>query len=547
MNLFPTESIMAKFNIDWEDDILIEKKFFEQRQNDPLYIGFPWATVIRKGSSQIALKSELIKHINKNNEYYTCCQSIHYAKLIKFFKQLNIKCVYASHKLRDVDVIEDIVIKPCPLYAISVEDSERNAILRDINLLETKRQYLYSFVGGYMKNYLCDIRLRIFELLQKDNCLIINTGDWHFQDIVYGKGNEDLDKSFEYNRILLNSRYVLCPSGTGENTIRFWEALGIGSIPILLNNNLDLPEHELWNDAIIYIEEDQLDTIDEILTGISQDKENEMRKNCIRIYNDLKNNYMNTEYIQEKKLILPKFKGGKVCISKNKENFYQKEDQDKIYLITQFYINKNTERHRETLITLKKNVTSGLFDKILLLNERIYTIDELGLTSAEYKSIEQIVIGRRLQYEDIKMVNELGLEGYIVLSNSDIFFDESIKNIFNGSLYKIKSCYHLTRYEYEEGIELKKCKLHKGPECSQDSLIIHSKWLNENLDLKKISMGLPGCDNRVSYELYNSKFVLFNVPGKIRSYHVHRSNIRVYTQKDRYMGDYLFVYCQTYS
>jgi len=548
MNVFPTEKIMNQFNIDWEGPVITEKKFFEQRQNDPMYIGFPWATIIREKTLKSELKAVMTKYINNKNEYYTCCQSIHYLRLIDLFKKLNIRCVYACHyKKKDEDVVNNIIIKPCPLYAISIEDDKRNIIFKGINYLETERKYLYSFVGGYMKHYLSNIRLRIFNLPKKDDNIIINTGDWHFQDIVYRNGNEDFDKTLEYNHILLNSRYILCPSGTGENTIRFWEALGTGSIPILFNDKLYLPDHKLWNEAIIRIEENQLKEIDDILGRISKDKENEMRKNCIRIYNDLKNNYMNVKYISEKKIIRNDFKGGALYISENKENFYQTKHKDNIYLIMQFYINKNPERQKEILDTLKKNITSGLFSKILLLNERLYSMDELSLSIHEYENIEQIVIGRRLQYQDIKIIHQLGLKGYIVMANNDIFFDESIKIIYNGSLYKIKSCYHLTRYEYEEGKTLKNCKLHNGLECSQDSLIIHSKWIDENFDLKGISLGLPGCDNRVSYELYNLEFVLFNVPNRIRSYHNHQSKHREYTQKDRYTGDYLFISCNKNS
>ena len=45
--------------------------------------------------------------------------------------------------------------------------------------------------------------------------------------------------------LLLNSKYTLCPSGSGPNSIRLWESLACGSIPIILSDTLDLPSHKI--------------------------------------------------------------------------------------------------------------------------------------------------------------------------------------------------------------------------------------------------------------------------------------------------------------
>ena len=106
-------------------------------------------------------------------------------------------------------------------------------------------------------------------------------------------------KTNTYNLILLNSRYSLCPSGSGPNSIRFWESLAIGSIPILLADTLDLPKINKnnlnydWKDAIIFLQENQLENINEILNKISIEEEFKMRFKCIEIYNYFKNNFAN--------------------------------------------------------------------------------------------------------------------------------------------------------------------------------------------------------------------------------------------------------------
>jgi len=95
-----------------------------------------------------------------------------------------------------------------------------------------------------------------------------------------------------YNNILLESHFTLCPSGTGPNSIRFWEALGAGSIPILLSDNLDLPSHKLWDKSIIRISENDCMQLPSLINDIFNEIE-ERRKNCIIIYNFFKNNYIN--------------------------------------------------------------------------------------------------------------------------------------------------------------------------------------------------------------------------------------------------------------
>jgi hypothetical protein len=52
--------------------------------------------------------------------------------------------------------------------------------------------------------------------------------------------------------LLLDSRFTLCPSGSGPNYIRLWESLACGCIPVLLADTLDLPNHKLWDESIVF-------------------------------------------------------------------------------------------------------------------------------------------------------------------------------------------------------------------------------------------------------------------------------------------------------
>tara|TARA_B100000900_G_C20406635_1_gene645069 strand:- start:411 stop:872 length:462 start_codon:yes stop_codon:yes gene_type:complete len=149
----------------------------------------------------------------------------------------------------------------------------------------------------------------------QENCIIENTKTWHFDEVVYSKiqnitnykdhlkdffnnskgtyKSTMKDSSNNYNLFLLTSRFSLCPSGSGPNSIRLWESLAVGAIPVLLADTLELPEHELWDKAILRVKEQDLETVPSLLEQIAPEKEEEMRKNCITIYNHFRNNYTN--------------------------------------------------------------------------------------------------------------------------------------------------------------------------------------------------------------------------------------------------------------
>lgn len=303
MNIPDTTKIIEQFKLFWQYPVITEKTFYEQQKHNVHYFGFPWATVIdKKYNVQVIYKIlQPVIAANPQIQYYTCCQHIYFHRLIPLFKALNITMVYACHKTKDVDMLDAVQIKPCPLYAVNVEDDSRNREFLGVDYVNCDRKYLYSFSGAYQQIYLSRIRLDIFNLPAKDDTWIENTGGWHFNDTVYGKHqtydlkeektSRHVENTQKYNRLLLDSRFSLCPSGSGPNSIRFWESLAVGAIPVLLADTLELPEHELWNDAIVVLKEKDIGQLDSILRGIDSEKERIMRENCLKIYNDFRTDY----------------------------------------------------------------------------------------------------------------------------------------------------------------------------------------------------------------------------------------------------------------
>ena len=225
-------------------------------------------------------------------------------------------------------------------------------------------------------------------------------------------------------------------------------------------------------------------------------------------------------------------------------------NKNNIYLIQQFFIHPDKKRQQEILYCLKQNANNKHISTIYLLNEKIYTQKELGLNDIEIKKIQQINIGNRLLYSDIfTYVNKLKLFGYIVFSNSDMFFDNTITNCKKVGLKEKKHICTLLRYKYNlsYGNNLNKSILYQ----SNAKLITHSQdtWIyhtDNKLDSNMISslhfnFGISGCDNHFAYLMNSIGYKCLNIPWTIKTYHLHTSKIRNYNIKDRIKGDYLRV------
>jgi len=295
------QDIIDKSGIFWQYPVHTEKEFYFQNRFDIAYVGFPWATVLDKGVAFEQVTEYLKPHVKNRPTLYTCCQHIRFRELIGVLEDLNISALYTPHKIEKEDQIGSVSLIPCPLYAVNVEDSTRNSELNDKDYLKIDRKYLYSFMGGLQPGYLSNIRSEIFKLPQAREIYIENTGGWHFNEMVYSKfqdinGSKNISplhtaRTSKYNKVLLDSRFSLCPSGTGPNSIRFWESLAVGAIPILLSDSLDLPIDPMWEQTILRVYERDLSKLDSILSNISASEETRRRKNCLDVYKKYKNNY----------------------------------------------------------------------------------------------------------------------------------------------------------------------------------------------------------------------------------------------------------------
>jgi len=259
---------------------IIQKNF---SSDDMLYIAFPWATFIdglrnhKKGIEKLFLElnylQELIKKSNVK-KVVTVCQHILLLEFIDYFKGVGIRTIFWSHKTIKESKLENITLKPFPLYPAQTEKEYKNILNmyddseKKLFLSQQHKKYLTNFIGAYNeKIYLSNVRQHIFNDEGKAGYLIIKRGQWHFERAVYTqqiKGDnihganllEEEKNTFEYLRVIKESEFTLCPTGSGPNSIRLFEALCLGSIPVLLTDTLDLPgKQEECEKATIIVED----------------------------------------------------------------------------------------------------------------------------------------------------------------------------------------------------------------------------------------------------------------------------------------------------
>jgi hypothetical protein len=175
---------------------------------------------------------------------------------------------------------------------VNVLDPERREGLEIVPV--EKKTIFASFKGAHMKHYPSDIRLRLKELAHLEGYEIEVTELWHFNKIVYNYqiANKESDKEaieqqeiVAYNRLLSQSLFSLCPGGAGPNTLRLWESLGTGAIPVVLSDRYEFPSLErmgpcynAWHEAVIELPEIKLALLDQKLHDLSLDDQQELQE-----------------------------------------------------------------------------------------------------------------------------------------------------------------------------------------------------------------------------------------------------------------------------
>lgn len=89
----------------------------------------------------------------------------------------------------------------------------------------------------------------------------------------FSRGPEQRELALRnYAELCMRTRYMLCPAGVAPNSIRLYEAMKCGCVPVVIADQWDAPLGPDWEQCIIWVGEKQIPHIPEILGGISLEK-----------------------------------------------------------------------------------------------------------------------------------------------------------------------------------------------------------------------------------------------------------------------------------
>jgi len=187
-----------------------------------------------------------------------------------------------------------------------------------------------------------------------------------------------------------------------------------------------------------------------------------------------------------------------------------------VYLFTSYYKVDNSDRQKELDTCMMANINNSIISKIYNLG-----------TEFDHPKVVNLTYDRPTYQDFIEEANIAGGE-YTIIANSDIYFDSSINWLDKVDMTDCMIA--LCRYDVKGGGAKLFAYSH-----SQDSWMFKGRIRITGADYP---LGVPGCDNRFAYDAMMAGYRLSNCAKDIKTYHLHESNHRTYTQADRLVGGY---------
>lgn len=204
---------------------------------------------------------------------FTVCQHTQYKQILPILVKSGINVLFTPHAEEDC---KEVKVLPFPHYAV-------HGVLP-----VPHKDILYSFIGVDSTSMIKkDLRGKIFSMKHPAGTIVKSRSQWHWaRENKWGNLSEEQQEfeKNEYRDVLARSRFSLCPRGYGASTIRFWESLQAGAIPVLLADTMRLPEGFDWNRCVLRVWEKDLEKIPKFLARISMEQENVMRFACLEAY-----------------------------------------------------------------------------------------------------------------------------------------------------------------------------------------------------------------------------------------------------------------------
>lgn len=141
---------------------------------------------------------------------------------------------------------------------------------------DNEKKWLASFVGSYTSK----VRKKMLKSIRNSEDFYISMEEWS------PTVGEDRLKNFIEKTS--QSIFTLCPRGYGRNSFRIYEAIQLGSIPVIISDSFYLPwQDEIdWNKISLLVGVEELGDIEKKIKSISKTQIEDMRLMAQSLYKD---------------------------------------------------------------------------------------------------------------------------------------------------------------------------------------------------------------------------------------------------------------------
>ena len=188
-----------------------------------------------------------------------------------------------------------------PLSGIWLRESVRNNInskqsicipyptMRQTYVRPKINTYTINFVGSLITHPIRNKIIQYYYGLNKINKIIM-IPRFEYQGHVAGDHKEIKKRTDEMIQMIRNTFITISPRGAGMNSMRFFETLSFGRIPLLISDDCVLPfENRIDYKNIIYrINENEIKKINDMTLLTTE----EMLKKCERVYDVFNENFV---------------------------------------------------------------------------------------------------------------------------------------------------------------------------------------------------------------------------------------------------------------
>lgn len=150
---------------------------------------------------------------------------------------------------------------------IMTQHAEPNHFIKDFTFTNSQR-YLYSFKGGSTSW----IRKKLFKMNHNFSDVLIEESN-HYHHWNYDNSYRDQKENLmqQYAKLIDESLFFLCPRGAGVSSIRLFEVMQAGRVPVIISDDWIPIDGIPWDEFSIRIAEKDLQKLDQIVRSREHD------------------------------------------------------------------------------------------------------------------------------------------------------------------------------------------------------------------------------------------------------------------------------------